>query len=234
MDGERTLALDIGGSRLKACLLDSKGRIEEGPRSRATPRPSNPEVLLDTVADLARECGTYTRIGAGFPGVVEEGRTRGAVNLAEGWTDYDLAGALERMLGAPARVANDADVAGLGAVEGRGKELVLTLGTGVGSSFFLDGRLIPNLEFGHLPMDGEGSFEERLGDPALREAGEEVWRARLREALEILLPCLSPRLCHLGGGNARLLEEGDLPPNCRRVSNDCGLLGAHHLWTPRA
>lgn len=228
---ETTLAFDIGGSRLKAARLEGT-RIAA--RAEApTPHPAEPEPVLAALAALARELGPCDRVGAGFPGVVERGTTQGAVNLGRGWEGFALAAALEERFGRPVRVANDADVQGLGAVEGRGKELLLTLGTGVGSALFFDGLLIPNLELGHLPSGRGGSFEERLGQAALEQVGARAWRARLLEDLATLLHCFGPDRCHLGGGNARLLAGVPgfaLPPRCRTVPNDAGLTGCAFLF----
>jgi polyphosphate glucokinase len=126
-------------------------------------------------------------------------------------------------------VANDADIQGLGIVEGRGVELVVTLGTGVGSALFLEGSLVPNLELGHHPFERGRTYEQRLGDAALRRLGVRRWKARLLRAALTLQRTFNPRRLYLGGGNARLLRRG-LPPGVFAADNVAGLLGGIRLW----
>jgi polyphosphate glucokinase len=140
-----------------------------------------------------------------------------------------LGQALEERLGKPTRVANDADVQGLGVIEGRGVELVLTLGTGIGSALFTDGRLTPNLELGHHPFEKDKTYEERLGDEALRSKGLERWNRRLQRAISILDYIFNYRVLYLGGGNAKRIAF-ELPSNVRTVENIHGLLGGIRLW----
>jgi len=115
-----TLAVDVGGSGIKAILLNSEG-LPISPRVRIeTPHPAQPEPVIAAIAQLAsqlvKEFGEYTRVSVGFPGVVNQGVTRGAVNLGKFWNDFHLAKRLEQVLKKPVRVANDADVQGYGAV----------------------------------------------------------------------------------------------------------------------
>ena len=114
-------------------------------------------------------------------------------------------------------------------VEGRGVELVLTLGTGVGSALFLDGRLVPNLELGHHPFRDHRTYEQELGDRERKRIGKRKWNNRLQAALETLLHTFSCRRLYLGGGNARLVLR-PLPDRVRVVSNVAGILGGFHLW----
>ena len=128
-----------------------------------------------------------------------------------------------------ARVANDADVQGLGVVEGRGVELVLTLGTGLGSALFINGHLVPNLELGHHPFRKKKTYEECLGAVALDKYGKKKWHKRLAQAIETLDHLFSYRMLYLGGGNAKKIEV-DLPANVQTVRNIMGLLGGIKLW----
>lgn len=230
--GPRTLALDIGGTHIKSAVLDPRGRLVAPPVQAATPRPATPARVLRVIAGLAAAAPPFQRIAAGFPGVVEDGVTLTAVNLHPAWRGVDLARRLARLIGRPARVANDADVQGMDVIDGRGVELVITLGTGVGSALFLDGRLVPNLEFGHHPFRDGKTYEELLGDQALKRIGKRVWNRRLRTAVETLRKAFNCRRLYLGGGNARLIEK-PLPPGVRAVGNISGLLGAIRLWSPR-
>ncbi|MCP5114441.1 MAG: ROK family protein, partial [bacterium] len=142
----RTLAIDIGGSGCKALVLDPRGnQITERKRIK-TPEVPTPTAVMGVLEELAGASGDFERISSGFPGVVVDGEIRTAVNLHPDWVGFNLAAALEKSTGCPARVANDADIQGLGVIAGVGLEMVLTLGTGVGAALFTNGHLVPNLE----------------------------------------------------------------------------------------
>jgi polyphosphate glucokinase len=173
--------------------------------------------------------GGFDRISVGFPGVVTGGVVFTAVNLDKTWVGFDLAKALQERTGRPVRVANDADVQGLGVVEGRGVELVLTLGTGMGSALFVNGRLVPNLELAHHPIRKDKTYEDLVGDAALKKIGIERWSRRVRKAIDALEETFNYRLLYLGGGNAEKLDT-ELPKNVKIVSNLAGLLGGIALW----
>jgi len=225
----RTLAVDIGGSGVKCLLLDEQGEALTDRLRRETPSKPTPEPILVQILEMAEELGDFERISAGFPGVVVDGEIRTAVNLHEDWVGFNLAVALQEATGKPTRVANDADVQGLGVIEGKGVELVLTLGTGMGSALFVNGHLVPNLELGHHPFQKNKTYEERLGVEAYKEKGRDRWNERLRDAIEILDEIFNYRVLYLGGGNAKKIR-GDLPENVRIVPNIAGLLGGIALW----
>lgn len=169
----QTLAVDIGGSGVKVMVLDEAGTpVTE--RSRVdTPQPPKPNAILDAIATLAAK-ETFDRVSVGFPGVVRNGKVYTAVNLDSDWIEFDLATALASRLGKPVRVANDADIQGLGAIAGKGVELTITLGTGFGSALFVDGKLVPNLEAGHHPFRKGETYEEQLGRAALESIAAQV------------------------------------------------------------
>ncbi len=225
----RTLAVDIGGSGVKCLVLDRRGELLTKRLRRETPDKPTPEPILRQILEMADEHGDFERISVGFPGVIVDGEVRTAVNLHDDWVGFDLAGELKRRTKRPTRVANDADIQGLGVVEGRGVELVLTLGTGMGSALFVDGRLVPNLELGHHPFQKDKTYEERLGLEALRDKGKEKWNERLQEAIEVLEAIFNYRVLYLGGGNAKKISF-ELPENVRRVANIAGLMGGIALW----
>lgn len=229
--GPRTFALDIGGTVIKAAVLDARGRPVAAPVRAATPRPAKPTAVLRVVMRLAAAAPRFQRVAIGFPGVVQDGVTRTAANLHPAWRGVDLGRRMERLTGRPTRVANDADVQGMAVIEGVGVELVITLGTGVGSALFLDGRLVPNLEFGHHPFRSGRTYEQLLGDRALKRIGKRAWNRRLRVAIETLRQAFNCRRLYLGGGNARLVAK-PLPPGVRTVKNIAGVLGTLRLWSP--
>jgi len=225
----RTLAVDIGGSGIKMLTLDAKGEPLNKRDREETPAEPTPAVVLDLLCQMASRQDHFDRVSVGFPGVVVDGVTLTAVNLHPDWIGFPLRDELERRLEKPVRTANDADVQGLGSVEGKGVELMLTLGTGIGSALFMDGRLVPNLELGHHPFQKDRTYEERLGDAALRARGPERWNKRLAQAIELLGRIFNYRILYLGGGNAKKIDF-ELPPNVRRVPNVGGLLGGIALW----
>lgn len=227
--GMRTLAVDIGGSAVKAMLLDEKGRALTERHRIETPRPATPKAVLGVIAKLAATLAPFDRVSVGFPGVVRQGVTETAPNLDGGWKDFSLAAALSTSLKRPVRAANDADVQGLGAIKGRGVELVLTLGTGMGSALFVDGRLVPNLEMPHHVFRRGETYEEQLGYAALEKVGKKHWNKRVRKALQALEHLFNYDAVYLGGGNAKKLS-GKLPKNATIVSNLAGLYGGIALW----
>lgn len=225
----RTLAVDIGGSGIKAIILDEDGQpLTE--RSRVdTPNPPVPEVVMDAIATLASSQGEFDRVSVGFPGVVRSGVTKTAVNLSPNWIGFDLATALCDRLKTPVAVVNDADMQGLGAISGSGVELTITLGTGFGSALFVEGLLVPNLELGHHQFRKGETYEEQLGRAALDKIGEKKWNSRLEKAIASLQNLFNYDYLYIGGGEAKKVTL-NLPPNVKIVPNVTGLLGGIALW----
>jgi polyphosphate glucokinase len=223
-----TLTVDIGGTGIKASTLAPDGKpINERVRI-PTPKSATPRNVIAVIRKLASESGPFSRVSAGFPGVVKDGVVYTAPNLGKGWNGFDLAAALQKQLGHPARVANDADVQGLGSVTGKGIELVLTLGTGVGSVIFVDGHRI-HLEVGHHPFHKGRTYEEELGARALKKKGKKKWNKMLAEAINDTHRMFNYDRLYLGGGNTKYIKI-KLPSNVRTVSNLNGLLGGIKLW----
>ncbi len=225
----RTLAIDIGGTGIKAVVLSATGKpLTERSRVK-TPRPATPEAVINTIVELAKAQGEFDRVSVGFPGVVRRGITLNAPNLNGKWEGFRLADALSKKLGVPVRVANDADVQGFGVISGHGVELVVTLGTGFGSGLFVDGKLVPNLELGHHPFQKGKTYEELLGDAVLKKVGKKKWNKRLVRAIRTLDLVFNYDLLYIGGGNAERATV-KLPSNVKIVSNVAGLLGGLALW----
>ncbi|MBV8912191.1 MAG: ROK family protein, partial [Acetobacteraceae bacterium] len=176
-DGPITLALDIGGTGLKAGRLDAQGNLI-GERLRvSTPHPSPPTAVVPALVGMGNTLGSFDRVSAGFPGVVRNGRVLTAPNLGtKEWAGFDLAGALSERLGHPVRVENDATVQGLGVISGRGLECVITLGTGFGFALYQDGRVGPHLELSQHICRGKKTYDEYLGVAALRRIGPKRWQ----------------------------------------------------------
>jgi len=225
----RTLAIDIGGTGIKALVLSATGKpLSERSRVK-TPRPATPGAVINTIVELAKQQGEFDRVSVGFPGVVRRGVTVTAPNLNGNWGGFRLADVLSKKLGVPVRVANDADVQGFGVISGHGVELVVTLGTGFGSGLFVDGKLVPNLELGHHPFQKGKTYEELLGDAVLKKVGKKKWNKRLVRAIRTLDLVFNYDLLYIGGGNAERVTV-KLPENVKIVSNVAGLLGGLALW----
>ncbi|MBO3458152.1 ROK family protein [Aetokthonos hydrillicola Thurmond2011] len=225
----RTLSIDIGGSGVKVMVLDRQGKpLTERARAE-TPQPAKPDSVINAIETLAATQGEFHRVSVGFPGVVRRGITETAVNLHSSWIGFDLATALSKSLNAPVRVINDADMQGLGAISGKGVELVVTLGTGFGSALFVDGKLVPNLEMGHHQFRKDETYEEQLGRATLDKVGEKKWNKRLEKAIASLEHLFNYDYLYIGGGEAEKVNI-KLPDNVKIISNITGLLGGIALW----
>jgi len=226
----RTLAIDIGGTGLKASVIDETGRLLTDRVRVDTPVGSPPREIVEALARLVSALGSFDRVSVGFPGVVRNGRVLTAPNLDnKGWKDFDLAGALGRSLGKPVRVANDADVQGLAVIAGKGVEMVITLGTGFGTGLYLDGRLAPHLELSHHVFRKGETYDDHLGNAARKRVGNGKWNKRVRKAIRSLRALTSFDHLYIGGGNAKRIDF-ELDPDVTVVSNDAGIKGGIALW----
>ena len=229
-EGKITLALDIGGSGLKAGLLDAAGQLVGQNLRIATPHPSPPAVVVPALTGMANSLGKFDRVSVGFPGVVRNGKVVTAPNLGTAeWAGYDLAGTLTDLLGAPVRVENDATVQGLGVISGSGLECVITLGTGFGFALYMDGHLAPHLEVSQHIAYGKKTYDEYLGVAALEKIGRKRWNKRVQRILKQLRVMINFDTLYIGGGDAKVLDI-KLPPDVRVVSNKAGLTGGVKLW----
>jgi polyphosphate glucokinase len=226
----RTLSIDIGGTGIKALLLDVEGAPVTDRARQETPRPAVPESVLRVIEDLMATLGEFDRVSVGFPGVVREGVTRTAPNLDPAWAGFPLGKTLEeRTGGKPVRVLNDAAIQGLGVIEGKGFEVVITLGTGLGCCLYLDGRP-GHLELAHHPYKKGLTYEDVLGNAARKAAGNRKWNKRVRKAIAQMEALFNYDRLYVGGGNAKHLEREGLPANVTVVDNMAGLLGGIRLW----
>lgn len=225
-----TLAVDIGGGTIKLLALGPQGEAATETLSQPTPNPAKPDAVCDLVRDMAATLPPFQRVSVGFPGIVKESVTINAPNLGnELWSRVPLGAQLSRALERPVRVVNDVDLQGLGVVRGRGVELVLTLGTGMGAALFTEGVLVPNLELGHHPFRDGDTYEDLVRDTELKRIGKVEWTARVMNAFEQLEPIFNYDMLHLGGGNAQNIEA-KLPDNVRVFTLAEALRGAPKLW----
>jgi len=224
-----TLAIDIGGTGLKALVLGADGKALTTRARVETPHPATPSAVVAAIVHLVEPLGAFDRISIGFPGVVVDGVTLTAPNLHKEWRGFDLARAITERLGRPVRVLNDAGVQGYGVVEGHGVEMVLTLGTGLGCALYLDGRYVPNLELAHHPFRGHKTYEDYIGAKALHRVGRKKWNRRVARVIAQIQPIWNPNRIYLGGGNAKHLSI-ELPPHVTVTQNIAGLMGGIVLW----
>jgi len=227
--GLRTLCIDIGGTGIKMIVLSPEGEPINERARELTPKPATPKAMLDVMRAMVKKQPRFDRVSVGYPGVVRQGITLSAANVDAGWIGFNLQSELESITGRPTRVLNDADLQGYGVIEGAGVEMVLTLGTGVGSALFVNGRLVPNLELGHHPFQKDKTYEERLSDAELKEHGKHKWSKRVGEMIALLSAIFNYDRLHIGGGNAEHIKV-ELPGNVSTFENVDGMTGGIRLW----
>ncbi len=229
----RTLAIDIGGSGVKASVLDGDGAMLAERLRLRTPVGRHPLRVVEAIARLARHLPAYDRISVGVPGVVAAGRVLTAPNLRHpAWLGFDLAGAVRAHFGKPTRVSNDVTLQGLGAIRRTGVELVITLGTGLGSALYVGGLVVPQFALGHHVFEKGRTYDQELNRAALEKAGRRRWNKRLARALASLEHLVYYDRLYIGGGNAKHIR---FEPDARTtlISNDAGIRGGIALWRAR-
>jgi polyphosphate glucokinase len=236
-----TLGIDIGGSGIKGCLVNVENGQMETLRFRLeTPEGAKPDEMARVVQEVVQHFEYKGPVGYGFPSVVLSGVVYTAANIHKSWVGMDAAGLFKEFTSCPAYVLNDADAAGIAEMKfGVGKDypkgvvLMLTLGTGIGTALFVDGRLVPNLEFGHLEIRGKDA-ESRASDAARqrKELTWENWAERLQEYLSRMEGLMWPDVVVLGGGVSKewrkflpflKLRAKILPA---QLLNQAGMIGA--------
>lgn len=227
---KRILSIDIGGTSIKACMLDEAGKPLTEYTKLPTPEDSTPEAVLETIKELVGDLGEYDKVAVGFPGYIKCGVVETAPNLAENkWTHINLAQQIADLLGKPVRLINDADQQGLGIAEGKGFEIVVTVGTGFGTSLLFDGELLPHLELAHLPITKSKDYDDYIGNAAFEKIGEKRWNNRLKKIIEIYKTVFNYDTLYIGGGNAKHIDF-ELEPNIKQFSNRDGIKGGAKLW----
>lgn len=220
----RTLSIDVGGTGIKALILNERGDALTKPLRARTPPRATPEGVLRIISRMASHHGEFDRMSIGFPGLVRDGVVKEAPNLSPEWKEVNAVALFESRIGKPVRVLNDADMQGFGAIAGKGVELVITLGTGCGSALFVDGKLVPNVEVGRA----------KLGDRSRKRVGMLRWHRRVEKFVQRLEEMFHFDQLHIGGGNASRLNIKKLPANVHIVSNLNGLVGGIALWRDMA
>jgi polyphosphate glucokinase len=226
----KILSIDIGGSNIKATILNQKGELTMDYEKIPTPYPASPDNLLKAIKNLVKAFPDYDKISVGFPGYVKNGVVKTAPNLDTSlWENFDFAKKLKEELGKPAQVVNDADMQGLGVISGKGLELVITLGTGFGTAWLKDGNLLPHLEFSHQPFSKFKSYDKYIGEKALEKEGLKKWNMRMQKVFEVLKTVFNYDYLYIGGGNSNKLTF-KLDKNMKIVTNAEGIKGGARLW----
>lgn len=241
-----TLSIDVGGSGIKAAVVDVDGSLLTERIRTKTPYPCPPEVLVGTLTDLIQPltaAAGATRASVGIPGMVRGGRVLSVTPLArrfyggprepdliDAWSDYPLADALAASIKLPTKVVNDADMQGCAVVAGNGFECVITLGTGVGTAVFNDGHLLPHMELSHTAFRDGMTIDEVLGNHNREVIGDEKWVRRVQQAIAAFDAMLWFDHLYVGGGNAKLLRPQDVGPKGKIVPNKAGIIGGVRVW----
>jgi polyphosphate glucokinase len=227
---DNILAIDIGGSNIKATILTPQGAIPDVYRKLPTPAPASPAQVMAVIQDLVQDFPAYTKISVGFPGFVRNGRVITAPNLGTDlWHNFNLQQHLAQTMGKPVRLVNDADLQGLGVVQGVGFEMVITLGTGFGTSLLFNGILLPHLEMAHHPVYKEKTYDQYIGEQAFEKHGLEKWNKRIQRVVAILKTVFNYDHLYISGGNASKINF-PLDENITIVTNREGIKGGIRLW----
>jgi len=236
----RGFGIDVGGSGIKGCPVDLDAGTLIGERLRiSTPEPSTPDAVAAVADRIVDQFGWHGCLGVTIPCVVKNGIACTAANVDPSWIGTDAVSLLEKQIGEPVLVINDADAAGLAEMRyGAGREadgvvMLLTFGTGIGSAVFSDGELVPNTEFGHLQMDDRDA--EDLAAASVRDEQDlswQEWAPRVSRYLRALESLIWPDLIIVGGGVSKkadkwlpLLDNRTLVVPAQ-LRNDAGIVGA--------
>jgi polyphosphate glucokinase len=234
------LGVDIGGSGIKGAPVDLTAGTLTADRHRVeTPRPADVANVTSAVVEVIRHLDHTGEVGITFPGVVVDGVTKTAANLDSSWIGAPAADLLGNAIGRKVTVLNDADAAGIAEITfGVGRDqpgvvVMLTFGTGIGSAVFLDGRLLPNTELGHLELRGKDAEHRASGKArTVKDLDWQSWAERLQEYLCHVEHLLQPNLIIIGGGVSkkadRYLHLVDLDTRVvpAALENNAGIIGA--------
>jgi polyphosphate glucokinase len=235
-----TLGIDIGGSGIKGAVVNTvSGELVQSRYRLPTPEAATPEAVIETTAEVVKHFGWHGTIGCGFPAVVKHGEIYTAANISSRWIGLNATDMLQRATDCPCWVLNDADAAGIAEMRfGAGRErsglvLMLTVGTGIGTALFIDGRLVPNSELGHIEIRGKEG-ERRASDATRERKGWSwaEWAEAFDEYLDRITRLIWPDLIVIGGGAskhfdkyaAQLQTSVEIQP--ARLRNNAGIVGA--------
>ncbi|MCA9667496.1 MAG: ROK family protein [Myxococcales bacterium] len=243
------LGIDIGGSGIKGAPVDTKtGELCAERHRIETPQPATPRAVVDTVAKIVEHFEWKGAIGVGIPAAVQEGVVRTAANIDKGWIGTDAIEALSKATGIDKiAVLNDADAAGYAEMHfgaGRKKSgvvIIVTLGTGIGTGFFVNGHLVPNTELGHIEIDGMDA--ETWAADSVRKRKQlswKKWAKRVDTYLNYLQRYFWPDLFVIGGGVSKKSDKFlprltvPTPVVAAELLNEAGIVGAALAYTHQA
>ena len=240
------LGIDVGATGVKGALVDiSKGELLHKRIRILTPQPATPDAIAEVVGQITEQLDYEGPVGVGFPSIIKNGICASANNIDPSWIGVSVTDLFSEKLSCPVRTFNDADCAGVAESRfGRIKDvegvaILLTLGTGIGSAFFYDGKLVPNLELGNLRIDKfPGKGENYVSNKARKDhhLSWKQWGKRFDKFLHLVDETFSPEIVVLGGGISKKFEKYsgyftiDTKVVPARLFNDSGIIGAAMLW----
>jgi polyphosphate glucokinase len=228
--GDRILSIDIGGTYIKGTVLNSEGEMQIGYHTVETPHLPGPQKLVAAIRTLVSDFPSFNKVSIGFPGFVKDGIVFTAPSIApDKWVRINLKEILKDEFKCPVKIVNDADMQGLGVIVGSGFEMLITLGTGLGSALFFNGSLLPHLELSQHPIGTDLTYDKYVGKKALEELGQLMWNKRVEEVLRVLKTVFNYDHLYIGGGNSRFITLA-LDSKTTLVSNEDGIKGGAVLW----
>lgn len=237
---KKILGIDIGGSGIKGAIVNTKkGELITERYRIPTPQPATPDAVAKIIKKIAKHFDWTGPIGVGFPGVIQQGVARTAANVDKSWIDKNLNKLFSKATGCVVHVVNDADAAGMAEMKfgaGMGKKgttMLITVGTGLGTVIFTDGKMVPNLEFGHLKLHGADA--ELYASDAARSSNKldwDTWAGRFNEYLLRIEELVWPDRIIIGGGASKkgnkffpyLTTKAPVVP--AKLKNEAGIVGA--------
>jgi polyphosphate glucokinase len=237
----KVLGIDIGGTGIKAAVVDTKtGELLSERHRIETPKPATPEAVAKVVKEMIRHFNWKKAVGCSFPTTIVNGKCIHSGNLSKEWLNVKVDKLFRKECKLPFYVSNDADLAGLAEVSlGAGKNekgvvIVITIGTGIGSGLFYNGKLIPNLEIGKLLHSDGKIIEYYTADSVRKKEGLTLqnWALRFDVLLEYTRVVFSPSLIILGGGISKRFDgfkeylTSDVKVKVAEFRNNAGIIGA--------
>ena len=237
----KILGIDIGGTGMKAAIVDTKtGELLSERHRIPTPKPATPEAVAKVVKEIVKHFDWKKAVGCSFPTTIVDGKCIHTGNLSEKWLNVKVDKLFKKECKLPFYVSNDADLAGLAEVSlGAGKKekgvvIVITIGTGIGSGLFFNGQLIPNLELGRMLHSDGKIIEHYTADSVRKKEGLTLkkWALRFDELLNYTKIVFSPSLIILGGGISKRFDgfkdflNADVKVKVAEFKNNAGIIGA--------
>ncbi|AUC84063.1 polyphosphate glucokinase [Polaribacter sp. ALD11] len=237
----KMLGIDIGGSGIKGAIVNTKtGELLTERFRIATPKPATPEAVAKVVNEMIAHFDWKKAVGCSFPTTIVDGKCIHSGNLSPKWLNIKVDKLFKKECKLPFYVSNDADLAGLAEVSlGAAKDekevvLVITIGTGIGSGLFYDGKLIPNLEVGRMLHTNGEIIEFHTADSVRKkeDLSLEDWAKRFDSLLEYVRIVFTPSLIVLGGGISKKFDDfkqyltTDVTVKVAEFRNNAGIIGA--------